>query len=434
MTDKSSDKAVASRNLKDRLYHPAVVWLLRLAVGAVFILSGFVKAVDPWGSIIKIGEYLAVWGVHVPSRLVVVGAFALAGFEFLWGVMLLCGIYRKVSVWILGLMMGVMLPLTFYIAVANPVSDCGCFGDFLILSNTATFAKNILISLALLYLIIYNNRTPGVLADSSQWLAGGLTTIFILGVELFGYNVQPLIDFRRFSPGTELLSVGNEADAEDVVYGFVYEKDGITREFDEDQLPDSTWQFVERKLVSGSEKTTDGFAVIEDGEDIAPDIIAESGEQFIVTIPDARQVDLSGSYLLNDLNDYIKQRGGSMIALVGSGDEDIDWWKDVSMADYPIYRAESKLLKEFARGTVALVYLREGKVVWKRTLTSLSYTLATDTPKENVVDEMNPNCQKVLEISLGIYISALVLLIILDRSGKLVVFAIRRNKLKTRNK
>lgn len=434
MTDKSSDKAVASRNLKDRLYHPAVVWLLRLAVGAVFILSGFVKAVDPWGSIIKIGEYLAVWGLHVPSRLVVVGAFTLAGFEFLWGVMLLCGIYRKVSVWILGLMMGVMLPLTFYIAVANPVSDCGCFGDFLILSNTATFAKNILISLALVYLIIYNNRTAGLLDDSTQWLAGGLTTIFILGVELFGYNIQPLIDFRRFAPGTELLSVGNETDAEDVVYSFVYEKNGETREFGEDQLPDSTWQFVERKLVSGSEKTTDGFAVIEDGEDIAPDIIAESGEQFIVTIPDARQVDLSGSYLLNDLNDYIKQRGGSMIALVGSGDEDIDWWKDVSMADYPIYRAESKLLKEFARGTVALVYLREGKVVWKRTLTSLSYTLATDTPKENVVDEMNPNCQKILEISLGFYISALVLLIILDRSGKLVVFAIRRNKQKAHAK
>ena len=40
-----------------------IVWALRIAVGATFIFSGFVKAIDPWGLIYKISEYMAVWGL-----------------------------------------------------------------------------------------------------------------------------------------------------------------------------------------------------------------------------------------------------------------------------------------------------------------------------------------------------------------------------------
>ena len=133
------------RPLRERLYHPAAVWLLRILIGATFIMSGFVKGIDPWGSVIKISEYFTVWGWDVPRSLVTCAAFALGAYEFVWGFMVLLGCYRRAAVWLLSAMMAVMLPLTLYIALYSPVDDCGFFGDFLLCSNTATFDNNIFI-------------------------------------------------------------------------------------------------------------------------------------------------------------------------------------------------------------------------------------------------------------------------------------------------
>ena len=119
----SSQSSNSRSSRLDRFFHPAVVWVLRFLVGAVFILSGFTKSIDPWGSFYKIGEYLEAWGWDIPSSFIVMGAFLLGGIEFVVGFLLLLGCYRRSAVWILLLMMAFMLPLTLYIAVANPVAD-----------------------------------------------------------------------------------------------------------------------------------------------------------------------------------------------------------------------------------------------------------------------------------------------------------------------
>lgn len=419
------------KSLLPKLYHPAVVWLLRIIVGATFVISGFSKGVDPWGSVIKINEYLAVWGWDIPSALVTVGAFVLIGMEFVFGMLLMMGCYRRVSVWILLLMMAFMLPLTLYIAVANPVADCGCFGDFLVVSNTVTFVKNILLTLALVYLAIFNTRLSGIYFPYVQWVVGGLLTLYIMVVAFVSYNVQPLIDFRRFAPGTSLLSASDDTDDEDEpVFEFVYERDGERKAYSIDELPDSTWTFVERHLVSGSEKESDGFTIIQDGEDIAPDIISEEGEQFIITIPDIKRVDPSYTYLINELNDFMTARGGSLVALVSSDESGIEWWRDISMASYPIYNAEPTLIKELARGHAALVYLKDGVVQWKRTLSSISYTFVTEASSSQLIEELDPEPALALETFTGVTGVALLVLLFFDRSGKLVAWLIRRRKRK----
>ncbi|MDE6418143.1 MAG: DoxX family protein, partial [Duncaniella sp.] len=423
----SSPSSSSPSSLRRLLASPWLVWTLRILVGAVFVLSGFVKGVDPWGSVIKIGEYFTVWGIPVPGAVVTFCAFLLAGYEFVWGLLLMLGCYRRASVWLLTLQMAVMLPLTLYILIADPVEDCGCFGDFIILSNAATFSKNLLLTLALVYLIRFNTRVRGLYIDEVQWIVGGLVTFYILLVELYGYNIQPMLDFRRFAPGTMLVA---EEEDKEATLEYTYERDGIRQTFTLDALPDSTWTFVDSRVVGGEVDDADGFTIIgDDGEDIAPELIDNGTEMFIVTIPDVDRVDLSATYLLNDLNEFIEERGGSMLALVGSDRDRIAGWEDVAMTTYPVERAEPRLLSELARGNAALVYLDHGRVVWKRMLTSLNGTMVSETPSAELIDALDPQTLHSLPTLTVIFAGTLTVIFILDRSGKLLHWHFTRRRM-----
>ena len=106
-----------------------VTWIIRVLVGGVFIFSGFVKAVDPWGTLYKVEEYLNVMGIGLWHSIVVAGVFLLCAFEFTIGIFLILGCYRRSAPWLAFITMCFMLPLTLWIAVFNPVADCGCFGE-----------------------------------------------------------------------------------------------------------------------------------------------------------------------------------------------------------------------------------------------------------------------------------------------------------------
>lgn len=120
---------------------PWIVWALRLLTGGVFVMSGFVKAIDLWGFVYKTSEYFMVWDMPQPHSLYVMIALSLSMAEFMIGCMLVIGAYRRLTVWALAAMMAGLLPLTVYIYFKSPVADCGCFGDFWILSNGATLFK-----------------------------------------------------------------------------------------------------------------------------------------------------------------------------------------------------------------------------------------------------------------------------------------------------
>lgn len=427
----SPSSSSPSQPLSQRLYSPWIVWLLRILVGATFVMSGFVKAIDPWGSIIKITEYINAWGIDVMPSLITLGAFALGAFEFIWGAMLFFGCYKRFSVWMLTLLMAFMLPLTLYILISSPVDDCGCFGDFIILSNSATFIKNVVLTFALVYLLIYNRHTSGCFTPYIQWIIGGLFTLYILIIELFGYTVQPLIDFRQYAAGSELITETEENDESPTIYEYTYTRNGEKKTFSIDNLPDSTWTFVSRELVSGEKPiTTDGFTIIDDeGEDIAADVIDTEADQFIVTIPDIDSVDLSYTYLINDLNDFIVHHGGSLVALIDNNEDGYNRWQDISMASYPIYKADPKMLKELARGHAALVYLDKGRVVWKRSLSSIGYTLVNETPPSDLIDVLDPQIDNMLRIITVPFVIIILIILVLDRSGKLLAWHLRRRKL-----
>ncbi|MDE6368290.1 MAG: DoxX family protein, partial [Muribaculaceae bacterium] len=182
-----------------------LVWLFRLLVGATFIISGWAKSIDPWGFIYKIEEYFNVWGLYVPREITLALSLTLAIGEFVIGVLVFVGAMRRASVWLAAGLMAVMLPLTAYIAVANPVSDCGCFGDFIVLSNYATFGKNIALTAMVIYLMVRNDLVKGIYIPGVQWLIVLGAFSYSATLAFLGYRYQPLVDFRPYPNGSELI-------------------------------------------------------------------------------------------------------------------------------------------------------------------------------------------------------------------------------------
>lgn len=365
--------------IPDGFYCPGVVMALRIAIGALFVVSGFSKAVDPWGFIFKIEDYLAVWGMTEPRTITLVVAIALSVYEFVFGFLLMTGCFKRMAPWMLMLSMVFMLPLTAYIWIAQPVDDCGCFGEMWKISNAATFWKNVAIVLALTYLCRFNNRLRrGVYRPAIQWAVVLVLLFYTIIVSLYGYNIQPMADFRPYPVGSSLydaLSADSDNDDDTEHISMIYQRDGEEKAFSIDELPDSTWTFVRRDETAKAERSA-GFSIYDvDNEDVTGFVLDDEGEMLVLVIPESNRVDIAYTYAINEFDKAITRSGGSMIALLAASPEGIERWVDMSMADYPCYIAEDTSLKQLARGSMSMVYLRDGIIKWKRSLSAFDFSI-----------------------------------------------------------
>lgn len=375
MPDSNGKKRVSEK------IHVAIVWLLRLAVGAVFIFSGFAKAVDPWGFIYKITEYLDVWHIEWVSReTVTVMAITLAAAEFTSGVLLLTGCLRRTVVWFMLLFMAFMLPLTLYIYLFDPVADCGCFGDALVISNSATFWKNVVITISLLYLARYNNKVATIYQPIVQWLVMVASVVLCIFIGIVGYNVQPLVDFRHYPVGGELVG-----DSEYEVK-MIYEKDGTRQEFSVDQLPDCTWTYVGR--TNHGPSLSSSLAVYDGEDEVTADVIESAGPQLLLMVSNPGLHTKARSGMANALNAYIRNQGGSMIGIVAASGDGLEQWIAKAKPDYDVYSADDTTIKEIVRGNAGLVYIKDGRILWKRNLYSLPADFPDFSAKGNLLDEV----------------------------------------------
>jgi uncharacterized membrane protein YphA (DoxX/SURF4 family) len=349
-------------------------------VGSVFVVSGIAKIIDPYGFIYKIEQYLSVWGLTdvVPHGVVIMGSFLLSAFEFVVGFLIATGSLRRVAPWCAAAMMALMLPLTLYIAIVNPVEDCGCFGDLWVISNTATFLKNVVITAAVVVLIIYNRRCHGLFPPMVQWIQIAIAAAYVIFIGLVGYNEQPLIDFRPYAVGETLVDY-DSAPTPTYIYA---DAQGHEQEFAADELPDEAdgWQFVRRVEPTVPVWGKNLVVTDDDGDDVTDEVIGATDHQLLVLIPDLRRAGLSGSFAINELCDYMTRHYGpeSFLCLTDADAEERAPYADLTMSAYPMYRAEATAIKAVARGSVAVVCLRNDTVQWKRTLSSVNLDMLSN--------------------------------------------------------
>lgn len=428
--------------MSKKLLIDILTWMLRILTGATFVVSGFVKAIDPWGTLYKFEDYMAAMNLPIIHNLLLTGVFMLCAAEFLIGVCLCLGCFRR-STPIAGLaFMAVMLPLTVWIAFWNPVSDCGCFGDAIVISNMATMWKNVVLTAAFIWLLKFNTREICLVRPSLQWIASIASCAYIIIVSLIGYLYQPLIDFRPYPVGSRLVAPTSDADdseAEaydsDVDMRFIYARNGVEKSFSiDDELPDESegWVFVRREEAPQNDgvkqdndgqkkKSEEGTLRIwnEDGtEDVTNEILSGDDEMIILFMPDLKSVSVATTWQINSLYTWASENGIDMIGVVSGDKKEIENWKDLSLAAYPIYSAEDTEIKMAVRGNPAIVYLDNGIIEWKSTLRALDIADFLAPTASADPDSYARDNKAILRNISGIYIIMMLMLIFLTFASR----------------
>lgn len=396
-----------------------LILLLRIVIGGIFIFSGFVKAIDPWGTIYKFQEYFLVLDFTSLLPLVTFLAFFLASFEFVFGVFIVFGCYRRVAPLMLILSMVFMLPLTLYLALTNNVKDCGCFGDAIYISNWATFIKNIFITAGLVFLFRYNKRVKNIYGIAVQWIVGFFSLAFVISICSIGYFYQPLLDFRPFKVGTSLVDKNRSVENEPT-YKFIYKKGTEQKEFTVDNLPGDDWEFVDRIEISPKKKINeaDKLVISEQGEDITNEVIKQDGEQIILLFPNLDDVEISYTFVINEIYDLALMHGVGVVGLTSASNQEIDQWKDLSMAAYPLYMIDDSILKQIARGNPAIIYLKDGIIQWKSALRSIPMADFNKDASDMSLIANTFDAKRNLYSLVLLYISSMCILLAINRTHK----------------
>ena len=362
----------------------AVVNIARLVLAVVFILSGFVKAVDPLGTQYKTADYLTAMqlGQYVPDFATLGFAVLLSAVEFGLGISLLFAIRRRLVSKLVLLMMLVMTPLTLWLAVANPISDCGCFGDAVVLTNWQTFGKNVVLLLLAGVVWRWPLEMVRFISKSNQWIVVNYSALFILAVSGWSLYDLPYFDFRPYHIGTDL-------------------RRGWQETMEGADLPYADF-FMER---------------VTDGEDITDSLLTADGYLFLLVSPHLEQADDSQLDLINQVYEYAEDNDYPFYCLTASGEKGISYWRDITGAEYPFCQTDDIALKTVIRSNPGLLLLKDGVVIrkWSHNRLPDEYELGDRLEKLEIGQMPEDSMpRKVLMILLW-YVLPLLVLTIADR-------------------
>lgn len=361
----------------DKRHTVKLIWvnICRFLLAAVFIFSGFVKVNDPDGFFYKIQDYLTAFGIYswVPEVLQRLFATVLSSVELLVGIYLFFGIRRKIASTFVLLMMVAMTPLTLYLALENPVSDCGCFGDAWILTNWETFWKNVVLLVAAVSVFKHPKGIIRFITLKMEWVVALYAGLFSFALCFYCMGGLPLLDFRPYKIGSNIkenMEIPEGAKPDVYETRFILEKDGKRQEFTLENYPDSTWTFVKSKSIlkeKGYEPPIHDFSMqdVETGEDLTDSLLAEKGYVFWLVMNQIDEADDSNIDLINEIYDYSVEHGYGFYALTASSEKDIEMWRDRTGAEYPFYQMDDITLKTIIRANPGLLLLKDGTVLNK---------------------------------------------------------------------
>lgn len=317
-----------------------------IILGVTFVISGFLKAIDPLGMGFKLRAYFTSWGIDVLaySRQLFIPVLALCTFEFCIGINLLLGIRRKTTTLLALIFMSLVSLLTLYIYLFNPVPDCGCFGDAILLSHAQTLGKNLILLACAIVAFLFSRHTIRVISERNQWIIAICAILYIIGLTIYSVRHLPPLDFSPYKEGADL-----------------------------------------KAAFYGTETSMDDLALLnlafydDSGEDIVETLATDTSATFLLTIPEENSADDGNNDRINDLYDYCLDNGLQFYGVIAASDASFkSHWTDRTGATYPILYGDSEQLKSLVRSNPGLLMFRNGKIVKKWSQNDLPVFEQTD--------------------------------------------------------
>lgn len=356
----------------------------RFVLAATFIFSGYVKAIDPLGTLYKLKDYAAAMSLNglLPDWALVGVAIALAALEFALGVFMLFAVRRHVVSRITLAFMAAMTVLTLWIFVADPVKDCGCFGDALKLTNGETLLKNIVLSACAALVAWRPVDMARFISRSNQWIVRYYTVAYIVITSVYCLYTLPIFDFRPYHVGMNIkqgMEIPEGAEQPEFESTFLLRKNGETREFTLDNYPDSTWEYVDTRTVQtkkGYEPPIHDFALTscDTGEDITEQVLTKKGYTFLLVSPRLAVADDSNFGDIDQIYEYAEENGIDFYCVTASANDEIERWRDLTGAEYKFCNADETTLKTMIRSNPGLMLLKDGTIIGKWSHNALPQT------------------------------------------------------------
>ena len=346
-----------------------------MALALTFILSGYVKAIDPLGTQYKLNDYAAAMHLseYIPDWFTLTGAIALAMTEFALGIFMLFAIRRHLVSKLVTALMVVMTLITVWIFIANPVKDCGCFGDAIKLTNGETLLKNIVLLAAAIVTAMRPLDMARLISKSNQWIVTNYTLVYIVCTSLYCLYALPTFDFRPYHIGADIkkgMEIPEGAEQPEFETTFILKKNGQTREFTLDNYPDSTWEFVDSKTIQtrqGYEPPIHDFSLTDTktGEDITDNVLSHKGYTFLLISRSLAYADDSNFGDIDQIYEYASEHNIPFYCVTASTDSDINRWRDLTGAEYPFCTADETTLKTIIRSNPGLLLLKDATIIGK---------------------------------------------------------------------
>lgn len=342
--------------------------LFRIGIGALFIFSGLIKANDALGFSYKLDEYFDVFGMHWLSPFALAIAIFMCALETLLGVMLLLGARIKLTLWLLLLMLLFFAFLNFYSGYYNKVTECGCFGDFIIMTPWQEFRNNVIMLVMTIILLIRHKDIQPLMVPYSR-IENGVVLFFAvlcLAFPLYTYNYLPVIDFRAYKVGTDLY----KAIHPQVKYQYKLKnkKTGEVKVFD--AWPpdwDKEWDFIEAITTPLDKDVTPiiGFAMHNQyGEDYTDEFLQKQGYKFLLVEYDLDKANKGVQGKINDFATVCATNNIEFAALTSSDSTTLLNFQKEYKVNYQFYmNLDDVPLRTMIRSNPGLVLLKDATVV-----------------------------------------------------------------------
>src|SRR5690554_2411100 len=352
-----------------------LVGIARIIVGFLFVISGLIKLNDPVGFAFKLQDYFApeVLNLEFLMPYALPLAILLVIVEVLVGVALLIGYFKRLTLWLLLLMIVFFTFLTFYSAYFNKVTDCGCFGDAIPLTPWESFYKDVILLILILILFAGRKYIQPVFKPTKGLIVTGISLILCIALGYHVLNHLPIMDFRAYKKEVnikEAMAFPENAPKDEFDIKFIYEVNGNEQAFTMEELGNipSGAEFVRRDetLISkGYEPPISDFSIEKDGNDYTEDFL-DKPKVLMVIAYDLGKANTTGLDKLAQLEKDASEKGYEIIGLTSSSEEVIQTVKSNHQMDFEFYFCDATTLKAIVRSNPGVVVLEYGTIKDKK--------------------------------------------------------------------